>query len=30
MNELTIVSRKSSLAKLQAVEVSDVIKKKIS
>ena len=28
MNELTIVSRKSSLAKLQAVEVSDVIKKK--
>ena len=28
MNELTIISRKSSLAKLQAIEVSEVIKKK--
>ena len=28
MNELTIISRKSTLAKLQAIEVSEVIKKK--
>ena len=28
MNELTIISRKSSLARLQAIEVSEVIKKK--
>ena len=28
MNELTIISRKSTLAKLQAIEVSDTIKKK--
>ena len=28
MNELTIISRKSSLAKLQAIEVSEEIKKK--
>jgi porphobilinogen deaminase len=30
MNKLTIISRKSTLAKLQAIEVSEVIKKKIS
>jgi len=28
MNELTIISRKSTLAKLQAIEVSEVIKRK--
>ncbi len=28
MNKLTIISRKSTLAKLQAIEVSEVIKKK--
>ena len=28
MNELTIISRKSTLAKLQAIEVSEAIKKK--
>ena len=29
MNKLTIISRKSTLAKLQAIEVSEVIKKNI-
>ena len=28
MNELTIISRKSTLAKLQAIEVSEMIKRK--
>ena len=28
MNELTIISRKSTLAKLQAIEVSEAIKSK--